>query len=137
LEQEQVRNKIKIVKITPAHDFNDFECGKRHNLEFINILNDDGTLNSNGYPFEGKNRLDVREEIINLLNEKKLLVGQKDHSYKLNVCQRSKEIIEPMIKPQWYMECKELSKKSMDAVKNSELKILPKFNEGIVFNNKR
>jgi len=117
------------VKVTPAHDPNDFECGKRHNLEFINILNDDGTINENGAPFTGMMRYDARTEVVKALEEKKLLRGKKDHAYTVGICSRSGDIVEPMIKPQWFCDCKKLAKRATDAVRNGELKILPEFHK--------
>jgi len=92
-------------------------------------MNDDGTLNENAKPYTGIDRLEAREEIIKFLKEKKLFIGQKDHAYPLSICQRSDDVIEPRIKPQWYCECKDLAEKSIDLVKKGDLKILPKFYE--------
>jgi valyl-tRNA synthetase len=76
------------VKITPGHDFNDFECGKRNKLEVINIMNDDGTLNEEGKPFTGMDRLDAREAVMKKLAELKLDRGKKEHKLSIGVCQR-------------------------------------------------
>ena len=120
------------VKITPAHDHNDFECGNRHELEFINILNEDGTINDNGGKFSGKKRYDVRKELVKELDEMKLFFGEEDNPMVLDQCSRSKDIIEPLIKPQWYMNCDDLAQRSLDAVfKDKTLTILPK-KEGIL-----
>lgn len=118
------------VKITPAHDFNDFECGKRHNLPRINIINDNGTLNENGYPFTGMDRLDARQVIIKALEEKKLYRDSVDHKYTIGFCQRSNDVVEPYLKPQWYFNCTELAKQSIEVVKNGKLKIVPEYHEG-------
>jgi valyl-tRNA synthetase len=117
------------VKITPAHDFNDFECGKRHNLPRINILNDNGTLNENGAPWTGVDRLDARALVIKALEEKKLFRGSTDHKYSVGFCQRSDDVVEPYLKPQWYFNCTDLAKQSIEAVKSGKLKIIPEFHE--------
>ncbi|KAG7035615.1 Valine--tRNA ligase, mitochondrial 1 [Cucurbita argyrosperma subsp. argyrosperma] len=118
------------VKITPAHDPNDFEVGKRHNLEFINIFTDDGKINSNGgSEFEGMPRFKVREMVVDALQKKGLYRGAKDNEMRLGLCSRSNDVVEPMIKPQWYVNCKDMAKQSLDAVMDNECKkieIIPK-----------
>eukprot|EP00834_Sanchytrium_tribonematis_P000236 NODE_5_length_72347_cov_1.339331.p4 type:complete len:901 gc:universal NODE_5_length_72347_cov_1.339331:58437-55735(-) len=118
-----------VVKITPAHDPNDYDIGKRHNLQFIDILNDDGSLNDNAGRFKGLMRFDAREEIMKFLEDRKLFVGVKNHTMQIPICSRSGDIIEPRLKPQWWMNCKEIAKRSVDAVKNGELKIQPELSE--------
>jgi len=113
------------VKITPAHDPNDYECGKRHNLEFITILNEDGAMNHNATPFEGIMRYDARIAVEEALKEKGLLKGKEPNKMRLGLCSRSGDILEPMITPQWYVNCDGMAKKATDAVRNGELKILP------------
>ncbi len=113
------------VKITPAHDLNDFRRGKEHNLEFINILNDDGTMNANAGPFEGHKRFDVRYSVISELEKLGLYVGKKDNAMTIPLCSKSKDVIEPMLKPQWWMEMKPLAGPAIDVVRNGEIKIMP------------
>lgn len=114
------------VKVTPAHDENDFGCGQRNNLEFINIMNDDGTLNENAGPYKGKKRYDVRYELIKDLEGKGLYFGKKSNPMALGVCSRSKDIIEPIIKPQWYVKMtEELQKFMLEKVESQELHIVP------------
>lgn len=113
------------VKITPAHDPNDYKCGKKHNLEFINILNEDGTINHNGGKFAGKMRYDVRMEMEKELTELGIIKGVKNNKMRLGVCSKSGDIIEPLSKPQWYVNCKELAERSCEAVKKGELIIEP------------
>ncbi|KAK5112485.1 hypothetical protein LTR62_004242 [Meristemomyces frigidus] len=113
------------VKITPAHDFNDYRRGKEHNLEFINILNDDGTMNSNAGPFEGEKRFDVRYTVISKLQEKGLYVGKKDNPMSIPLCSKSKDVIEPIMKPQWWMHMKPLAEPAIAVVKSGEIKIKP------------
>ncbi|KAI9731502.1 MAG: hypothetical protein M1834_004622 [Cirrosporium novae-zelandiae] len=113
------------VKITPAHDANDFAIGKRHDLEFINILNDDGTMNHNAGPFEGQKRFDVRYKVIQALKDKGLYVKWEDNDMIIPLCSRSKDIIEPLIKPQWYMRMRELADAAIKVVEDGEMEIKP------------
>eukprot|EP00956_Cyclotella_meneghiniana_P010179 scaffold14046_cov76-Cyclotella_meneghiniana.AAC.8 len=113
------------VKITPAHDPNDYECGKRHNLEFITVLTPEGAINHNGAPFEGIMRYDARIAVEEALKEKGLYVGKEPNKMRLGLCSRSGDILEPMITPQWYVNCDSMAKRATDAVRNGELKILP------------
>ena len=113
------------VKITPAHDPNDYECGKRHNLQFLTIFTDDGIV-ADGYgQFSGMKRFDARKAVQKALEEKKLYHGSKDNPMVVPMCSRSKDIVEPLIKPQWYVKCKKMAEKATDAVKTKELKIIP------------
>ncbi|XP_050219299.1 valine--tRNA ligase, mitochondrial 1 [Mercurialis annua] len=118
------------VKITPAHDPNDFEVGKRHNLEFINIFTDDGKINSNGGSnFTGMPRFKAREEVTKALQEKDLYRGAKNNEMRLGCCSRSNDVIEPMIKPQWYVDCSTIAKQALDAAidgENPKLEFIPK-----------
>lgn len=113
------------VKITPAHDFNDFKRGKDNNLEFINILNDDGTMNANAGPFEGHKRFDVRYSIIAELEKKGLYVGKENNKMTIPLCSKSKDVIEPVMKPQWWMHMKPLAEPAIEAVKNGSIKLKP------------
>lgn len=115
------------VKITPAHDHNDFKCGKTHKLQSINIFAEDGTINDDGGEFKGQHRFEARKTIEEALKAKGLWVGKKSHAMRLGFCSRSKDIIEPYLKPQWWMNCKELAEKSVKAVREGEMKILPEF----------
>jgi valyl-tRNA synthetase len=117
------------VKITPAHDFNDYAVGKRHNLEFINILNDDGTLNDQAGPFVGMKRFDAREAVIAALKAKGLYVETKDNPMSVPICSKSGDIIEPLLKPQWWVSCSKMAQDAMDAVTRGELTIQPKQSE--------
>jgi valyl-tRNA synthetase len=112
-------------KITPAHDADDYACALRHNLEFINILTDDGAINENGGKFAGMKRYNCRKAIEEELKKLGLWKGKKDNKMRLGMCQRSGDVIEPMIKPQWYVNCSEISGPMIEAVKNKELKITP------------
>lgn len=113
------------VKITPAHDQNDFEIGKRHNLKFINILNDDGTMNQNAGEFEGLKRFDARYKVIDSLKSKGLYVEWKHNPMKIPMCQKSKDIIEARMKPQWWMRMQPLAEPAIKAVKDGKIIIRP------------
>lgn len=113
------------VKITPAHDFNDFNRGKAHNLEFISILNDDGTLNKNGGPFAGLKRFDARYKVIEALKEKGLYVKWENNPMKVPRCAKSNDVIEPILKPQWWMKMESLAKPAIEAVEKGEIIIRP------------
>ncbi|OLL23744.1 Valine--tRNA ligase [Neolecta irregularis DAH-3] len=117
------------VKITPAHDPNDYEVGKRHNLEFINIMNDDGTLNKNAGEWAGVKRFHARRSVVEKLKELNLFVDQKDNPMKIPRCGKTNDIIEPIMKPQWWVDQKSMAKAALDAVSNGEIKIAPKVSE--------
>jgi valyl-tRNA synthetase len=110
--------------VTPAHDFNDFLCGKRNNLELINILNADGTLNSNAGPYAGKKRFEVRELIIEDLKKVGLYKATKPNKMSIATCSRSKDIIEPYLIPQWYVKCKGMADASIQVIHFNYLIIL-------------
>ncbi|KAJ3425581.1 valine--tRNA ligase [Anaeramoeba flamelloides] len=122
------------VKVTPGHDPNDYAAGKRHNLEIINILNEDGTINANGGRFENLKRFDARIEVAKQLEERGLLKGETDNSMRIAFCTRSGDIIEPIVKPQWFVNCGEMAKSAMKAVEEGELKIYPENNKQVWFN---
>jgi valyl-tRNA synthetase len=117
------------VKITPAHDFNDYEVGKRHQLPNINIMNDDGTFNANAGPFTGMKRFEVREAVIEALKEKGLYIDTKDNPMVVPICAKSGDIIEPILKPQWWVSCKSMAEEAMNAVTRDEMTIQPKHSE--------
>ncbi|WP_026660866.1 valine--tRNA ligase [Butyrivibrio sp. AC2005] len=114
-----------VVKITPGHDPNDFEVGKRHNLEEINILNDDATINANGGKFEGMDRYAARDAIVKELDEMGLLVEIEDYSHNVGTHDRCHTTVEPMIKAQWFVKMNELIKPAVKAVKEGEIKLIP------------
>jgi len=115
------------VKITPAHDHNDFRAGQRHKLAQINVFSEDGCINELGGEFAGQHRFEARKTVEEALKKKGLWVGKKSHAMRLGFCSRSKDIIEPYLKPQWWMNCKDLADKSVKALREGELKILPEF----------
>ena len=105
------------VKITPAHDPNDFEVGKRHNLPEINVLNDDATINANGGKYQGMDRYEAREAMIKDLDELGLLVKVVPHAHNVGTHDRCKTTVEPMIKQQWFVKMDEMIKPAVKAVK--------------------
>ncbi|MGM0416392.1 MAG: class I tRNA ligase family protein, partial [Thermodesulfobacteriota bacterium] len=104
------------VKITPAHDFNDFEMGKRHNLEYINILDQSGVVNENGAAYEGLDRYVAREKIVADLDAHGLLEKTEEHLNSVGECYRCKTVIEPYMSLQWYVDVKPLAKEAIKAV---------------------
>ncbi len=113
------------VKITPAHDPNDFEVGKRHGLAEINILNDDATINANGGKYEGLDRYEARKQIVEELDRMGLLVKVVPHSHNVGTHDRCKTTIEPMVKPQWFVRMDEMAKPAIEALKSGRLKFVP------------
>ena len=113
------------VKITPAHDPNDFEVGKRHNLPEITILNDDATVRCPGSPYDGMDRYEARKAMVKDLEAAGLLVKVVPHSHAVGVHDRCKTVIEPMIKPQWFVKMDEMAKPAIEALKTGELKFVP------------
>ena len=123
-----------VVKITPGHDPNDFEVGKRHNLEVINILNDDATINKNGGKFEGLDRYEARKQIVEELDQLGLLVEIEDYSHNVGTHDRCKTTIEPMVKEQWFVKMDELIKPAVKAVKEGDIKLIPERMEKTYYN---
>jgi valyl-tRNA synthetase len=123
-----------VVKITPAHDPNDFEVGKRHSLPVINVLNDDATINANGGKFEGMDRYEARKAIVAELDEMGLLVKIEEHVHNVGTHDRCKATIEPMVKEQWFVKMDELIKPAVKAVKDGEIRLIPERMEKTYFN---
>lgn len=113
------------LKVTPAHDLNDYELGKKHGLESINILNDDATLNENGLHYAGKDRFDVRKQISKELDEAGYLIKVEDHINKVGFSERTDAVIEPRLSPQWFVDMKELAQPALDNVMNGTIKFYP------------
>ncbi|MGA9591098.1 MAG: class I tRNA ligase family protein, partial [Salegentibacter sp.] len=104
------------LKVTPAHDENDKMLGDKHNLEVIDIFNDDATLNSFGLHYEGKDRFEVRKEIVKELQEKGILIKTEDHTNKVGTSERTGAVIEPKLSDQWFLKMKDLAQPALDAV---------------------
>lgn len=121
------------VKITPAHDPNDFAMGKRHNLDFVNILTDDGLMNHNAGHFAGQKRFDVRYTVVDELTKLGLFVKKEDNPMKVPLCSKSKDVIEPIMKPQWWMKMKGMAEPAIEAVRDGRIKIRPETSERVYF----
>ncbi len=122
------------VKITPAHDPNDFEVGKRHNLEEITVINDDATMNELAGKYAGMDRYECRKAMLKDLEEQGLLVRTEPHSHNVGTHDRCGTTVEPMVKQQWFVKMDELIKPAVEGVKNGEIKLLPKRMEKTYFN---
>ncbi len=123
-----------VVKITPAHDPNDFEVGKRHNLPIVNIMNDDATINENGGKYAGMDRYEARKAIVEALDAMGLLVKVEDYSHNVGTHDRCKTTIEPLVKQQWFVKMDELIKPAVEAVKNGAIKLIPERMEKTYYN---
>ncbi len=123
-----------VVKMTPAHDPNDYKVGERHNLEIINILNEDGTLNENAGEYEGLRPLEAREKIVDRLKEEGYLVKIEPYTHNVGTCYRCHNTIEPYISSQWFVKMEELAKPAIEAVKNDETIFVPRRFEKTYFN---
>ncbi len=123
-----------VVKITPAHDPNDYEVGKRHNLPEINMMNDDGTIAAIGGKYAGMDRYEARKEMVKDLEALGLLGEVEDLVHSVGTHDRCKTVIEPLIKPQWFVAMKELAKPAAEAVKNGSLRLVPARMNKIYYN---
>lgn len=121
------------VKITPAHDPNDYEVGVRHKLEFINILNEDGTLNDEAGEFKGQKRFHARRTVVEALKKEGLYVETKDNPMMIPICSRSGDVVEPFIKPQWWVSSRPLADKAVAKVREQNMVIVPKTTENEFF----
>jgi len=113
------------VKVTPAHDANDYKCGTDHKLQFINILNDDGTLNKECGRFAGLKRFEARELLVAELTKLGLFHGKDKNPMTLSICSRSGDVIEPVIRPQWWVKCKSMADRALKVVETGALEIIP------------
>jgi len=113
------------VKITPAHDPNDFEVGLRHNLEQIKVLNDDATINSYGGKYEGMDRYEARREMVKDLEEMGLLVKVEEHSHNVGQCYRCGTTVEPITSNQWFVKMEPLAKRAIEVVKDGDVSFIP------------
>ncbi|MDE6984224.1 MAG: valine--tRNA ligase, partial [Lachnospiraceae bacterium] len=123
-----------VVKITPAHDPNDFEVGKRHSLPLVNIMNDDATINENGGRYAGMERYAARKAIVEELDRMGLLVKVEDYSHNVGTHDRCKTTIEPLVKQQWFVRMDELIKPAVEAVKQGEIQLIPERMDKIYYN---
>ena len=113
------------LKITPAHDVNDYEIGQKHNLPMIDILDDNANLNEHGLHYVGKNRFEVRKAIAKELEEKNLLLKAEDYVNKVGTSERTGAVIEPKISQQWFLKMSEIAKPALEVVMNDEIKFYP------------
>jgi valyl-tRNA synthetase len=123
-----------MVKVTPAHDLLDFEIGKRHNLEMIQIIDDFGKMNENAGEFFGLKTLEAREKILEKLQAQNLIVKVEPYLHRVSTCYRCGSIIEPIPSKQWFLKMESLSQKAIQAVRSKKVKIIPKNFEKIYFN---
>jgi valyl-tRNA synthetase len=114
-----------VVKITPAHDFNDFEVGKRHNLDRINVFDESGIINAAGHQYEGLDRFAARKRIVAELDEQGFLEKIADHALSVGECYRCKTVVEPYMSLQWYVQVAPLAEKALAAVRNGTTRIVP------------
>ena len=115
-----------VVKITPAHDFNDFEVGKRHNLERINVLDESGVINENGGVYRGLDRFEARKKVLEDLAAQGLIGETRDHALAVGGCYRCKTIVEPYMSLQWYVKVGPLAEQALAAVKDGRTRIVPR-----------
>lgn len=113
------------VKITPAHDHNDYEVGQRHSLPFINIISDEGLISGEGGEFAGMRRFDARRAVLEALRQRGLYRGTRDNPMVVPICTRSKDVIEPLIKPQWYVRCGQMATDAAEAVRSEKVRVVP------------
>ena len=113
------------LKVTPAHDFNDYEIAQRHDLELINILNKDATINENGGDYHGMDRFECREQLWQDMTNAGLTIKTEDHTHVIPRSQRGGEVVEPMLSTQWFVKIQPLAEKALDAVRNGEIQIVP------------
>ncbi|HUT78675.1 MAG TPA: valine--tRNA ligase, partial [Polyangia bacterium] len=113
------------VKVTPAHDPNDFECGRRHELPRIDILDDDGRINENGAPFTGLDRFEARRQVRARLTALGLFRGRADHEYAPGRCQRCRSVVEPKLSLQWFVDTSEMARLAIEAARDGRTKFVP------------
>lgn len=113
------------VKMTPAHDPNDFGVGQRHNLEEINVMNEDGTMNELAGKYQGMDRYECRKQLMKDLEEAGYVIAVKDHPHAVGTCYRCHTIIEPRLSEQWFVKMDELAKPAIDILKSKELEFVP------------
>ncbi len=123
-----------VVKITPAHDPNDFEVGLRHNLEVINVMNEDASINENGGKYAGLDRYEARKQVVKDLEDQGFLVKIKEHNHNVGSCYRCSTTIEPRISYQWFVKMKPLAEPAIEAVRNGTIKFVPERFSKIYFN---
>ncbi len=114
-----------VVKVTPAHDPNDFDMGQRHNLEPINVMNGDGTMNEAAGPYEGMDRFECRKQILKDLEDAGLVEKTEEHAHSVGHCYRCDTVVEPRLSPQWFVKMKPLAEPAIEVVKNGDIEFVP------------
>ena len=122
------------LKVTPGHDADDFEIGKRHNLETINVMNLDGTMNENAGPFGGQDRMDCRKGVVARLDDEGLLERVEPYTHSVGHCDRCDQVVEPIVSEQWYVRMEPLARPARDAVADGRVRIIPVRFEKVYFN---
>ena len=123
-----------VVKITPSHDPNDFEVGLRHDLPFINIMNNDGTLNDNAGDYKGLDRYEGRKKVVDDLKNLGLLLKVEAHKHNVGTCQRCTTVVEPLVSKQWYVKMKPLAEPALNVVRDGTIKFVPERFSKIYYN---
>lgn len=123
-----------VVKITPAHDPNDFEVGRRHHLEVINVMNEDGSINENGGKYAGLSGMEARKQIVKELDEQGYLVSIEPIKHNVGTCYRCHSTIEPRVSKQWFVKMEPLAKPAIDAVRSDKVRFIPERMEKIYYN---
>ena len=122
-----------VLKLTPAHDPNDFEAGKRHQLPFIKVIGEDARMTAAAGPYAGLDRFEARKRVLTALEESGELVKTEDYTVSISKCDRSKTIVEPLVSTQWFMRMKPLAAKAMEAVRSGQIKFVPDDRENLFF----
>ncbi len=122
-----------VLKVTPAHDVNDFEIGKRHNLDVVRVMDDDGKMNENGLHYKGMDRFECRERIVEELREKGLLEKIEPYALGVGKCYRCKTVVEPALSMQWFLRMKPLAEPAIELVRTHRIRIIPEMWEKVYF----
>lgn len=123
-----------VVKITPAHDFNDFEIGLKHNLDLIQVIDEEGRMNENAGVYRGLDRYDCRQRLLRDLKKAKFLKKSADYQFSIGYCYRCQAVIEPMVSKQWFLKVQPLAQPAIEAVKDGKTRIIPQLWENSYFN---
>ena len=122
------------MKVTPAHDPNDFQAGLRHNLPQIDVMDEHAHMNQNAGPYAGLSRYAARERVLEDLREQGFLVGEKDYTIALGKCDRCGTVVEPRLSTQWFIKIKPLADRATEVVENGEITIVPENYKQIYLN---
>uniref|UniRef100_UPI00358E2907 valine--tRNA ligase-like n=1 Tax=Myxine glutinosa TaxID=7769 RepID=UPI00358E2907 len=117
------------VKVTPGHDIDDHAIACRHSLRTYSLFDEAGQLQLNGSPFEGLPRFAVREAVMNELGRRGLLRAVEDHSMTLPICSRTGDVLEPLLKAQWFVRCRDMADRALQAIEDGDLHLVPQIHE--------